>query len=893
MTEEFAGLREILADRYRIERELGRGGMATVYLGHDARHDRAVAIKVLKPEVAAAIGAERFLREIRVTAALQHPHILPLYDSGVAAGLLYYVMSYVEGESLRERLRRDRQLSIEDAIRITREVASALDFAHRHGVVHRDIKPENILLQDGQALVADFGIAYAAVESGTQRLTESGLTIGTPQYMSPEQAMGERVITGRADIFSLGTILFEMLTGDPPFTGSTVAAIVARVMTEPTPSVIITRDTVPPGIAVALEKALAKLPADRFPTAAAFSDSLALPTVVTPLPARAATSESNRPWLRDWRSWIALAAAASGIAFWEQARLTARTREPVLASRFEVTLPSDKPVEIAAYSPLSISRDGQLIAYTSMARDSSGRSVTMLFVRRLDRLLPIGMVPPRGTSSYRPFLDLPFVSPDNRSVGFYFAGWLWKVAVDGGSPARLAEGGSGRGRAAAWLDDGTILFASGPGRLSHLNGEGGAIRQLAMDSAWAFTHLEPLPGSARVLGVRCPAGTCEGKGEGAVIELRTGKVTRLASPPALTGAWYVEPGSIAYIDEAGAMWVAGFDARSGEQSGPPVPMAERSVPRSIRLGPAASVSRNGTAVILEQGGNNANQLVLVGRNGTSQSLGEQRGDFLYPRWSPDGRRIAVEMHDEAGGQIWIMDPAAGTLGRLAAPGHNSRPAWSPDGRNIAFTSLREGGSGIYAGPIDGSAPERKLAPLAKPTVPLAWSPDGRWIVYPAPEGDAIAPMNLFTIAPGAPGTPRRVFDSPGNENRPVFSTDGQWLAYTADESGRDEVYVRRFDGTGGRLMVSNTGGAQPTWSSIGKQLFYMSPERWMNAATLEFRPEPHVVGRERLFSTEPYALFGESSYDVHPDGRRFVMVRFGPRDSKLVVVLNWAAEFAR
>jgi len=221
-----------LSDRYRIERELGRGGMATVYLAEDIRHSRKVAVKVLHPELAAVLGAERFLAEIRVTAALQHSHILPLFDSGQADGQLYYVMPFVEGESLRGLLDRERQLPIDDAVMLTQEIADALDYAHRKGVIHRDIKPENILLHDGHALVADFGIALAVTNAGGGRLTQTGLSLGTPQYMSPEQATGERTIDGRTDVYSLGAVAYEMLTGEPPHSGQTVQAIIARVLTE-------------------------------------------------------------------------------------------------------------------------------------------------------------------------------------------------------------------------------------------------------------------------------------------------------------------------------------------------------------------------------------------------------------------------------------------------------------------------------------------------------------------------------------------------------------------------------------------------------------------------------------------------------------------------------------
>ncbi len=281
-----------LSDRYRIERELGQGGMATVYLAQDLKHDRKVAIKVLKPELAAVIGAERFLREIKTIATLQHPHILGLIDSGEVNGTAYYVMPFVEGESLRDRLHREKQLPIADAVRITTEVASALDYAHRHNVIHRDIKPENILLHDGRALLADFGIALATGKAGTTRMTETGMSLGTPHYMSPEQAMGERAVDARSDIFSLGCVLYEMLLGEPPFTGVTAQAIVAKVMTADAPSLTGQRRSVPPAIDRAVHRALERLPADRFDTAADFVAALSERSEVTPGPSARRSARS-------------------------------------------------------------------------------------------------------------------------------------------------------------------------------------------------------------------------------------------------------------------------------------------------------------------------------------------------------------------------------------------------------------------------------------------------------------------------------------------------------------------------------------------------------------------------------------------------------------------------
>ncbi len=267
-------LNSALADRYTIERELGAGGMATVYLAHDIKHDRKVAIKVLRPELAAVLGAERFVQEIKTTANLQHPHILPLFDSGEADSFLYYVMPYIEGETLRGKLNRETQLGIEEAVKIVTDVADALDYAHRHNVIHRDIKPENILLHDGAAIVADFGIALAVDAAGGERMTETGLSLGTPAYMSPEQVGGDRELDLRSDIYSLACVLYEMLAGDPPFVASSTRAVMARHVTDTPPPITTVRPSVPSGIATSLEQALSKAPVDRFESASAFAAAM-------------------------------------------------------------------------------------------------------------------------------------------------------------------------------------------------------------------------------------------------------------------------------------------------------------------------------------------------------------------------------------------------------------------------------------------------------------------------------------------------------------------------------------------------------------------------------------------------------------------------------------------
>jgi serine/threonine protein kinase/tetratricopeptide (TPR) repeat protein len=316
-------LKAALADRYIIEREIGRGGMATVYLAHDIKHDRKVAVKVLHPELAAVLGSDRFLNEIKITAKLQHPHILPLHDSGAADGFVYYVMPYVEGESLREKLERDKELSLGEAVEITKAVAGALDYAHRHDVIHRDIKPENILLQDGQPVVADFGIALAVSASAGARVTATGLSLGTPEYMSPEQATGDRVLDARSDVYALGCVLYEMLLGQTPFTGPTAQAIVARLLAEPVPRLRTVRPGVPPAVERAVLKALAKVPADRFATASQFARSLDLARRSAPALRLATATRKRAPLVA-----VVVLVAAAAIVVWRFAAAPALAFSP-------------------------------------------------------------------------------------------------------------------------------------------------------------------------------------------------------------------------------------------------------------------------------------------------------------------------------------------------------------------------------------------------------------------------------------------------------------------------------------------------------------------------------------------------------------------------------------
>ena len=420
-----------LEGRYKIERMLGEGGMATVYLADDLKHDRKVALKVLKPELGAIVGAERFLGEIKVTAKLQHPNILPLHDSGEADKLLFYVMPHVEGESLRERLDREKQLPENEAVKIVTEVADALDHAHRKGVIHRDIKPANILLSDGRPLIADFGIALAVSVAGGGRLTETGLSVGTPYYMSPEQASADRELGTTSDVYSLGCVLYEMLVGDPPHVGSNAQAVLAKILTDVPTAPHAVRPTVPAHVDAAIRKALEKLPADRFTSAGEFGSALgdesftyrARTRTATALTGRASgppTAATVQPWHRDRRL---LASAMVGATMTALAAWGWLSRPPIpepgVPMRLEVT-----GLDLTAggrSARFAISPDGRWIVsvHTEDGLDYA------LYIRSADdtewQRLP---------NTER--AHFPTFSPDGQSVAFQADGAISRVPITGG-----------------------------------------------------------------------------------------------------------------------------------------------------------------------------------------------------------------------------------------------------------------------------------------------------------------------------------------------------------------------------------------------------------------------------------------------------------------------------
>ena len=687
MTDQLDGLKTALSDRYTIERELGAGGMATVYLAHDIKHNRKVAVKVLRPELAAILGAERFLKEIEVTANLQHPHILPLFDSGEAGDelgrgmprpFLYYVMPYVEGESLRDKLNREKQLAVDEAVRIARAVADALQYAHERSVIHRDIKPENILLHSGNAMVADFGIALAVQQAGGNRLTETGLSLGTPQYMSPEQATADREIDARSDVYSLGAVLYEMLAGDPPHTGSSAQAIIASVVTKEPEAVTERRPTAPQHVVDTVHIAIQKLPADRFATAGDMVTALDGNILSQYTAPRKAVSGAQAPARRLLWPVLAVLFAALALYGWLRPRQDGQN-DPV---RLSISLPSDARLaqEVDGYR-LAISPDGQRVVYVG-----EGPSGRQLYVRDL------------GTIEVRPLPGTegaynPFFSPDGEWIAFAAAERIAKVATDGGPVSTVMSWpGGGQMYGGTWLENDTLVITQEIGQtLLKVAANGG--EPLVMETAdTLFWHWWPqvLPDNQHILVSLWPrTGSLLRVG---VMSLETGELQVLEEDA--MWARYVTTGHVVFVRSDGSVMGAPFDLERLEFTSPPVPVFEINFPFASGFAVELAIADNGTVAYIPPGGSDRT-LVLVDRVGNETELVPARLPYESPKFSPDGRSLAVAIVAGPARDLWTLDLDAGTRSRLTFGNDNFYPVWTPDGQQIAFASRRTGGADIY------------------------------------------------------------------------------------------------------------------------------------------------------------------------------------------------------
>jgi serine/threonine-protein kinase len=850
MTNQLTQLNAALSDRYVLQEELGRGGMATVYLAHDLKHDRMVAVKVLHPEVAAVLGAERFLKEIKVTANLQHPHILPLHDSGQADRFLYYVMPYVQGESLRQRLERENQLPLDEASHIAREVADALSYAHSLGVVHRDIKPENILLESGHAVVADFGIATAMSEVGPERLTETGMTLGTPVYMSPEQAAGDRDLDGRSDLYSLGCVLYEMIAGQPPFPGPTAESIIHQHLTVEPPSVAAIRPAVPAHLAGTIARALAKTPADRFSPVALFAEALKEPMVGVQPP----TVARDRVRLFLGAAIVVVVALAAAI-IWLQARRSEAAI--VLPTPRQITFSGD--ILEAALSP-----DGQLLAYVT---GQSGQA-RELFVRDVEVGQPILI------HESEAFFCCPDWSSDGSQLLFH----------DGprgnGTGVIVPRLGGARRRMftdviAIWSPDGSAIVSWWPQAQSLWRTETATGDTLASipitgqhdwvsgvdwspDGEW-LAVITLLEGAYTLWTV-----ALEGDVTHEVVE----DTLEMLSP-----RWAPDGSAVYYLrrvaerdDELWKIRITG----NGEGRGPPERVLSNLTiaVRSSAI-PSISLAADGSRLLYNRLQTRSNLWLFELDPSASDGVREARelttGTAMHetPRISPDGGRVVYLESAMRGSNVFTMaleDMEPMQLTFLDSDVWS--PAWSPDGSLIAFGAMRERQPDVWVVPAAGGTPRPSSLEEFERGNLLAWSP-GERLVYQRPGDNEYYTVDLGsdTEASLARGDLRGwAYDprpAPGGERVAMY-----WNLGRSDSTG---LWIHEMEAEPVLLAPHHS---PIGWSADGGTLYAM-PVRDRRSEGTEVHAFNMATGRSRLLATLPVAVMPWNA-SVRHDGRTLV-----------------------
>ena len=879
-----------LDGRYRLLDEIGEGGMAHVYLALDLRHDRQVALKVLKPDLTALVGPSRFLSEIKVTASLQHPLIVPLFDSGEADGFLFYVMPFIDGESLRAKLKRERQLPVAEAVRLATDLADALQAAHTDGIVHRDVKPENIMLSRGRPFIADFGIALALESAHDQRLTGTGRGLGTPQYMSPEQAAGDTHIGPPADIYGLGCVLYEMLVGEPPFTGPTTHAVLGRIITEDAPSTTQARPSVPAHVDAVVRKCLEKVPADRFESATKLAGALDDPDFRhgPGPPPGAATAAATRPW-KFLSGYASVAAVAMTIlALWPS-----RPVQPRPLSIIPVALPNDqRPMGI-----MEMSADGTVLVYEGPRGDAAP-----LLSRRLDDL---ASVPIAGTAGGRS----PALSPSGQTVAFLRGPDLDVIAVSGGTSRTLM---SRPGLCCLrWGAEGRFVYFTDPsGDLSRISYEGARNSEIVVasdaESGRLFNGwLAPLSGGE--WAVFQTAGALGSDSQIMLLNLKSGDEEELVTgrfPRFADGFLLFHPHW-----SSGEVMALRLDSRTRRPVEEPRPVVQDLAwgggPNPIRLNPAPyAVSSSGTLVYTAGHQEVIRQPAWVARDGTWTPIDSTwQGDFYGLALSPDGKRLAAY---QDGSSILVKELDQGPVARLAqSPGPWEwpyRPSWTSGADSILYTTVSLEGEApetqVHMVPADGSGAPRSIG-LAQPHVLL--SPDGRWFVY---RTSAFSGEDLYAVPRTLAEEPFPIVSTEATERQPALSRDGRFLAYASDESGRMEVYVRPFPDAGRwRTQISTQGGSAPVWSHSGRELFFHAASGELATATLEESASRlRVTGIQHLFSLEGFGTGDETSthYDVAAGDQRFTMFRVlqGGRESmagprQMIMVENLQRLFER
>jgi serine/threonine-protein kinase len=874
-------LNAALEDRYRVEHKLGEGGMATVYLAEDRKHERQVALKVLRPELAAVIGAERFLAEIKTTAKLQHPNILPLHDSGEADGFLFYVMPYVEGESLRDRLERDRQLPVEEAVRIASEVAEALEYAHEHGVIHRDVKPENILLHAGRPLVADFGIALAVNVGGGHRMTETGLSLGTPHYMSPEQATGDAHVGPGTDVYALGCVLYEMLVGDPPYIGSTPQMILGKIISGGPASATEARSAVPSNVDAVIRKALEKLPADRFRSAADCGTALADPGFRYGVKAGLGTPPPR------WLSRAAVAGWVAALVLGAGWMMSAReTEAPPEVRRFSLTYPEETgPSEWLALTP-----DGSALIMADRSRGSS--TATRPFSLEVHRFVDLSSVLiPGSTNGFD-----PVVSPGGDLVAFGGFESVSVAALDGSEAEVVAEEG---GFGLRWGEDGNLYYSSIATRgIARVPSSGGSVEPvLEPGEDELLAYYQPVGDSGRGLFAATALDESWTRIEGVDLDTRERTVITEGVRPFLLGDILVfARGESVYAGrmDLGALQIVDGPVRVVEFVG------STGTDAMFTLSSSGDLAYWTGGELLEP----VRELIWVGRDGADSPVDSGwLEQFVSVAISPDGTRAALAVSEAEDAdfwldtEVWVKDLDDGPERRLTNyRGVNYRPVWAPDGASVAFITDRDGMFAVYTVPVDGiGAPQLLLHHPDRDIDEVFWSSDGDWLVYRTGQSDGDRDIYARRLRPDTATIVVSALPDV-DEMAPALSPNGRWLAYVSNEAGEREVWVRAFPDVGlGSRRVSRGGQAvEPVWSADGTELFFTTGE---GRVALEITDtQSFVTGEMRVLHEREAGYFMHQYNRMYAyDGRgdRFLMIREATREadpSQLILVQNFLEE---
>ncbi len=878
-----------LADRYHVDRELGQGGMATVYLAEDLKHKRKVALKVLKPELAAVLGADRFVQEITTTAALQHPHILPLFDSGEADGFLYYVMPFIDGETLRAKLDRETQLGVDESVKLAVAVADALDYAHRRGVIHRDIKPENILLHEGRPMVADFGIALALSAAAGGRMTETGLSLGTPHYMSPEQATAEKDISARSDVYSLATVLYEMLAGQPPHLGGSAQQIIMKIITETPQPVTTLRKSVPANVAAALSTALEKLAADRFDSARAFADALQNPAYAGP-GSIARRAERRSPWNGLTVGALVVAAASLLFAVAAARRDVQPSVERGSVVRFALDGDPDNHILTGATAPFGVSEDGNSIVYT--ASDSGGRE--LLWVRTADNAAPRMLLGTEGGVH-------PSVSPDGEWVAFITGvNRLKKVRLSGGSVTDLADM-PGVTRSLNWLSNDAILCEIiAPNReLYRVPAAGGrATIAIPLDSA---SH-EVSQGRAVVLRESGNVIYASHRSGGRPSELamyapatqqRRSLGIRAGTPLGVLDGLLI-------VASEGGLFASAIDVAGMRTSGPLVPLSQHA--SLYQTGMAVALSPGGTLVYEEAGSERLLRLALVDQSGRHTLIPGTPSRYTQPRFSKDGRRVAVSIQESTSGNataatsdVWVIDLGTGEATRATRSGTADHVEWAPDGRHLIYILRVNGRAEPWWMSLDGSTPPARLADVDGTVDAAAMLPDGHSFIAMRRTipGDQRELLQVWTdgskrvdtlVTPSRPDGIRARY--------PRLSPDGRMVAYS--ERNHLSVHVRRLDNNA-EVQISTAGGCCAVWGPDSRHLVFRDRN---SLVSVEIRTDPTLAVVQR--STRPGladapvdSWTAGTNYDLSPDGKTFVTTVLADSKPRVFAAHNWREELRR